>query len=424
MMRETLLVACRLSLALAVWIGAICPPQIALGDVQQLPIGLPDFPRKVRRQLPSLRPDQEIRVGPLKLHPSFETSIEFDDNIRLTDGGEEDDVIFTQRPALIGEARLGDHRVEAGYGLEQLNFVDDQEENTTNHLAHAILELNFDNLHFTASDTMENSTGRVFNEQSARDHVLLNTVQLLGRFDRPHWAAESAWTHNTVDHRTPSQDNSDYGEDVLSLLAGYKLTAKTLVLVEPTIGLLNYGRNVANADQSYWQLMGGLRGELTEKLTTVLKLGFQDRQMSDVGGQGQIPDFDGIVADMSLTFKPTETDTISLFYLRRPVPSSFASNSWYRSDRISATYRKRFARKWILAPRLAWQMNDYPEPGTVAGVTKRREDHFLQAGVGLRYEIQEWLSTGVGYNFRTRRSNLPTLDYDNNRVAFDVTLAF
>jgi hypothetical protein len=410
-------IALSMAMAAAVW----CPPSIALGE---LPVALSEFPRRVRRQLPTLTPSRQLRVGPLDLHPFFETAVEFDDNIRLEEDDKDSDVIFTQRPGLIGELHFGDHRLEAGYGAEVLTFANEREEDTTNHLAHAIMDLNFNDLSFTLSDTMEDSTGRVFSENSTRDHVFLNTAQVLGRFDRPNWAFETAWTHNTVDHKTPTRNNSDYGEDVVSVLGGVKLGGRTLILVEPTIGLLNFDHNVDNADQTYWQLMGGLRGELTSKLTALVKLGFQDRQMSDVGGQGEIKDFENLVADVTLTFKPTTTDTINLFYVRRPVPSSFANNSWYRQDRVSLVYRKRLLRKWTLQPSIAWQMAEYPQSGTVAGVTKERRDHFISSGVGLRYDIQEWLSTGVAYNFRSRNSNLPTLDYDNNRISFDVTVAF
>lgn len=403
-----------------VWFGSSVN-SVVMGE---LPIGLSDFPRKIRRQLPELKAGRAIELGALKLHPSFESSIEYDDNILLSKSDGKDDVIFTQVPGLIGELRLGDHRLEAGYGMELLQFAKEQEENTTNHLAHGLAELNFDNLRFELSDTFDDSTGRIFTETSARDHVLLNTVALIGRFDRPRWAMEGGWTHNTVDHRTSQFNLNDYGEDVFSALAGYQVLPKTLWLLEVDVGHVNYDRNLANADQVYWQLFTGLRGELTPKLTSTLKIGFQDRQLSEVGGQGALSNFDGVVADMQLEFVPTKTDTLQLNYLRSVFPSTHGGNSWYRLDKISGSYRKRFLKKWLCTPSCSWQLNDYPEPSTAGGVTKKRADHFVQAGASLRYAIQEWMSAGVAYNFRTRNSNLNAFDYENNRVRVDLTLAF
>ena len=127
----------RIGVATLMGLSVFCPPELVMG---QLPIGLPDFPRKVRRSLPQLRPDQEIRLGILRLHPSFETSVEYDDNIRLSDTNKDGDVVFTQQPGLIGEVRFGDHRFEAGYGMEILSYVKAHEESAVNHVAHAELE--------------------------------------------------------------------------------------------------------------------------------------------------------------------------------------------------------------------------------------------------------------------------------------------
>jgi hypothetical protein len=403
------------------WLGAMASTALAQDE---LPIGLPDFPRRVQKELPALRPDQEIRVGALKLHPSFRSTVVFDDNVKLAEDGGEGDVIFTQKPGLVGELGLGDHRLEAGYGIEFLTHAAEEEEDTTSHLAHGLLELNFTDLQFTVADTMEDTTGRLLNETAARDHVLLNTVQTLGRYDRPAWALEGGWTHNTVDHRTDIFNTSDYGEDVLALLGGYKIFPKTLFLLETDVGLVNYDSNVAKADHSYWQMFTGIRGELTPKVTSTIKLGFQDRQLSDVGGTGPQSDFDGIVADMELVYTPSVSDVVRMGYLRTVRTSTFGSNGWYRQDKLFASYRKRFSGKWLITPRWSWQFNDYPELGTAGGVTDRREDHFFRVGADLRYLIQEWLSTGVAYDFRSRNSNLGVLDYENNRLTFDVTLAF
>ena len=66
-------------LASAVVVSLVClgaMPSAVCGEEEELPIGLPDFPRKVQRGLPTLRPEQEINLGALKLHPSFRSAIE------------------------------------------------------------------------------------------------------------------------------------------------------------------------------------------------------------------------------------------------------------------------------------------------------------------------------------------------------------
>ncbi len=411
-----------LPLAMLVWLGAV--PDAVSEIVDELPIGLSDFPRKVRRPLPEVRPGQEVRVGPLKLHPSMRTAVQFDDNVRLRDIDKPADVAFIQRPALVGEVFFGPHRLEAGYGMEVVTYAKDSEENSVNHLANGELELNFGDFHINVSDAFEASQSRLADETSDRDRFRLNTVQATGRYDRPHWAMETGYIHNTIDHRTLAFDKKDYGEDVFSGLVGYKVLPKTLFLFETDAGLVNFDHNVSSADQSYWQVLSGIRGEVTSRLTATVKLGYQNRQMGDIGGQGPQKDFSGFVADNELEFAATPDDSFRAGYLRTVVPSTFSTNNWYTLDRIFASYTKHLSGRWRVTPKVAWQLNDYPENSTVNGITKQRADSFVVAGAEVRYLIQQWLSAGVAYNFRTRNSNIDTFDFSNNLVTTDITVAF
>lgn len=406
-------------LAFLVFFGLI--PSLGY-SAEELKIGIPDLPRKLQRELPELRPDQEIKFGIVKLHPFFTTRMEYDDNVTLADKDDKEDVSFTQIPGMVVEMDFSDHRFEAGYGMELTNYVKFDDENSVNHLAHGILELNFNDLQITARDLFERSTSRVFTEASERDKLLNNAVEVASRYDRPKWAAEFAWRHNTIDH-LESLSANDYEEDALGALAGYKILPKTLMLIEVDIGQVVYDRT-GNANQDFWQIYGGFRGEPNDEWAITIKLGFQDRQLGDVPGQGSQSDFDGLVADVDLLYNPTLTDSFRLGYVRMVKTSTFADNSWFRRDRIFVSYSKRFRQKWIFTPQFGWQFHDYPEEGTAGGITKRRDDFYWQTAVELRYEIQRWLSMSMAYRFRARNSNLDTFDFENNRLTFDITFAY
>ena len=72
----------------------------------------------------------------------------------------------------------------------------------------------------------------------------------------------------------------------------------------------------------------------------------------------------------------------------------------------------------------SYERRIYPNDATVGGDTKRRNDSFWNTSVELRYEIQRWMSAAVGYKFRSRDSNLNSLDYNNNRCYAEMTIAF
>ena len=417
-------IAARLgSILLVLWVSLAAYLPHALAAKDELQIGLPDFPRRIERTLPPLRPEQEIRLGIFKLHPSFFSSIEYDDNILLSHKDEKEDVIFTQTPGLGMELNLGDHRFQAGYGMEIENFAKFEEENAVNHLANAVLELNFTDLQIKFQDVFEKATSRSFSETSARDDLLTNTFEILGRYDRPRWAGELGWRHNTLDHRKEDLDIDDLEEDVLAILGGYKFLPKTLFLLEMDLGVVTY-RNTGNANHDYWQILTGLRGDPLPKVATTAKIGFQGRQLGDVPGSGPQTDFEGLVANMDLTYGFTERDTMRIAYVRTIRNSTFAENGWYRQDKISITYAKRFLNKWVVTPEFGWQMNDYPESATVGTSVKVRQDNYWLGGVSLRYEIKQWLGMEVAYHHRHRDSNFDSLDFKNNRLNIELKLAY
>ena len=96
---------------------------------QEIPAQSSDQPRLIKRDFPDIQPDQELRVGIFRLHPSFQTKVEYDDNIRLSDTDKKEDVLFTQTPGGIVEVRPGDHRASVGYWSEIIRFADVAEEN-------------------------------------------------------------------------------------------------------------------------------------------------------------------------------------------------------------------------------------------------------------------------------------------------------
>ena len=392
-----------------------------------LDIGIPNLTRRVNKELPEIDRKQGIKAGYLKLHPSFSTTYEFDDNVSLANSQREkelQDSIFIQRPGIAAEAKVGNHRIEGGYGMEIHNFAKFTEENKINHLAYGLGEFNFNDFRLLVEDNYERSTSRLFSETSERDRLSINEAHVLGVYDRPRWATELGWTHNTVSHVTDTFKLNNYDEDIYALLGGYKVLPKTLLLAEIDIGNVYYDKKVIAADQTYVQLLGGVRGKPTEAIDMTAKVGVQNRQLADVPGEGRQTDYQGLVVDSDVTYRITEADVVRMGYDRTVKTSTFNANSWYREDKIYFSYRKRFLSKWYLTPTISWQMNDYPEGSTIGSETLKRTDHFLQTGVGLRYKIREWAWAGIAYNFRGRDSNFNSFDYDNNRFIADLSLAY
>lgn len=417
------------------------------GFAQEIPAQSSDQPRLIKRDFPEIQPERELRVGIFRLHPSFQTKVEYDDNIRLSDTDKKEDVLFTQTPGGMVEVRPGDHRAFVGYWSEIIRFADVTEENAVNHFVNGAVQLDLGKLRVELTDILEDSTSRLFNEDSSRDHTLLNAAKVKGRYQRGKWVLEGALRNNLVDHKPAFSDDRDRQESVATVLVGHKAGTKTALFLQADAGQVDYDSNVGNADHDYWQVMAGLgyqehfrkfdeweqrveRAPHT-KLQAMLRVGFQDRKLSDVAGRGPQDDFDGLVSDSFIQYRPTIHESVTLGYLATAQVSTFGTNEWYRQDRVNFSWKKRLLRKLYVIPRVSWQRHDYPELSTVGGVTDRREDDIVQLQTELRYEPrvnettgEAWAWVSLTYTFRNRDSNFGPQDFENNRVALTVSMTY
>lgn len=410
------------------------------GFAQEIPATQSEHSRLIKKDLPEILPGQEVRVGVFRLHPSMEASMEYDDNIRLSDSGEKGDVIFREMPGIIAEVRPAGHRFSVGYGAEMLQFADVAEENAVNHLALGSAEIDLGHLQIDVKDIVDDSTSRLHREDSSRDQTLRNEASVNGRLVQGKWVLEGGWRNNLMDHKPARSSDDDYAENIGAVLLGHKVAPKTALFIEASVGEVDYDSNAGNADHDYWQVMAGLgyrehfrkydeeEGRVERaahaKINAALRLGFQDRDLSDVAGRAAQDGFDGLVSDSFFQYRPTASESIFLGYTATAHISTFQTNEWYRQDKVSFAWKKRLLRKLYVIPRFSWTRNDYPERSTVAGVTDEREDDILQFQPELRYEPrvdevtgEAWMWASLTFTFRNRDSNLDGVDFDNNKVA-------
>ncbi len=393
----------------------------------QSPIGMTNFDR--RTNLPRVRKGDTatgIALGILRLHPAFSQIFEVDDNVRLSRHDREADVIFRELPALSAEIQKDDKfRISGGYGMEIVNFADQTEENSINHFAHGLAEFYANNdWRLILEDTFKNEQSRQTNASSTRDDLLANSVQAIAKYKGARFIFEPGYTHHTVEHSAPGLKPYDYEEDIMSVLLGYRFWEKTSLIIQNDAGLSYYDRKVANSDQAFWQILAGIRGEYAEDLVTEIKGGFQARRLDEFSGQDEQQDYNGFVVDANLAYKISPRDAVQVDYVRDVEQSTFQNNSWYGADRVVLSYSRRFFSRWVLTPHFSWQHNRYPQTAVVNGVRGERTDNLWGAGIDLRYQAKEWLSTGIGYRFRDRSSTFNDFEYDQNRFIFDISLAY
>jgi len=76
---------------------------------------------------------QGLELGPFRLLPSLELSVEYDDNILLTRNDKIDDVIFHITPGILLELPSRKYAIRLGYQADILQYVDNTDLNTVHH---------------------------------------------------------------------------------------------------------------------------------------------------------------------------------------------------------------------------------------------------------------------------------------------------
>jgi opacity protein-like surface antigen len=54
----------------------------------------------------------------------------------------------------------------------------------------------------------------------------------------------------------------------------------------------------------------------------------------------------------------------------------------------------------------------------------KRVDHLYEVGVGAEYALTRWLTMGFSYLYRTKNSNVTTLDFVDNRAMMRIAIRF
>jgi len=194
-------------------------------------------------------------------------------------------------------------------------------------------------------------------------------------------------------------------------------------------GLLEYGyrwadfTNVEPDDPDFssrtHRIAIGIRGDPDARLSGIFKIGAEWRQY-DRGGKSTQPFVSG-----DLTYRLTSKLRINLLASKAILESSNQSFSSYDATitRLRLTQQ--------LSPRLSGffeggmeldAFTDHVETRTDGPA--KRVDHLYEVGVGAEYALTRWLTMSFSYLYRTKNSNVTTLDFVDNRAIMRIAIRF
>ena len=376
-------------------------------------------------------------VPGLRVNPFLAERVEYESNVFQVPSHAQDDVIVRTIPGVLVEYGAGANWVSVGYRAEILNFLRRPNLDAVHHLVLGQLHLESNRLTFnvresfikTTDPATTDLTGRIASssgtELTGRIASTTNTVTPDVRYrltERFSIGANANWTHVTFP-TFPQLDREEY-------LAGgsvfWKILPKADVRLDYSYGRKEFASDPVRDVTRHVVLMG-LRGDLTAKLSSTFRIGYEDRQPTlDTSG---LKGYRGLVGGGDWIYRPTDRLTITLLTDRSVQESIFESALYYIQTIGTLVVAQKFGPKLTANARVTGGVNLYPtkfqvDPGNPDSPATFRKDTILGWGAGVGYDIQQWLRVGFDFLHTSRDSNISQFSFKDDKVAATVTLQF
>jgi hypothetical protein len=369
---------------------------------------------------------QGLALGPFRLLPSLEFSIEYDDNILLTKTDKIDDIIFHIIPGITLELPSRKYAIRLGYQADVLRYADNTDLDTVHHQALADARVNFNfGLGLRLTDRFlitDDFAGFPVPELTERVERWENTLDVGADYTvRERYTFDINYRWFMVDYKDdPDFDQFDRDDHTIAGTFFYRVLPKTSVLGEINYNIVRYDEPAvaADRDSNAWRFLVGIKGDLTAKTSVQLRIGWEWRDYDNR------QDWDGLVAEGSIIWKYREPSQVRIFGGRANVESTFEGTNYYVSSFGGVEVSHFLSERVILRVRGLGGVNQYPEDPTLGVGSADRTDHFIEAGASVKYQMRRWLAFELGYNFLWLNSNFDEFDYTDNRVKASVIFSY
>jgi len=176
-----------------------------------------------------------------------------------------------------------------------------------------------------------------------------------------------------------------------------------------------------NSDLKWNKVNAGLTWDPEAKLSGELNVGYQwmtyDHERTDMGILRESKNT--WVAATAVKFKATETTTLALTLSRALRNTASDTNEQFTDTGIGISLQQTLFTKFLLNAGLNYSKNEYNLP-----VGNERSDNNYIGNIGLDYNIQEWLSVGIAYNYNRKDSNIEASEFVDNQFMASLKIVY
>ena len=400
---------------------------------------------QARTNLPAQKMDNTpggLHLGSIKIHPRVDVNEAYESNIFQEESHKKSAWLTTIGPGVSLLLPLRRHSLQLDYHAEIIEASRFHKQfNTDNHFVNGILNLDFNRLNIQAGDNWESNSTAPVNEQDIRNDYLQNRAfcdigyRLATRYTvHGFYRNTSRQFDNTRSSSDPTADPEwdNYTENDMGTSLYYRFLPKTSVLFE--YGFTHHNQNDrgltdTNRDydaQRYWL---GLMWEPTAKIKGTIKGGYYQQNFA-AGSSSQ--DWDGFSFEGNLQYAYTSRDSFTLTGFRYPIETSVNEShvpgyapGLYGTYSVTTggtlTYNHRFTYKISGIADISYFHDNYSEKGSLS---INRDDDRIYSGIGVLYQIRDWVGLKSGYRYEDCDSNAFNESYRNHIFSATLSLTF
>ena len=346
---------------------------------------------------------------------TFQTGVYYDSNIFISENNAKGDTVFQVAGGFTFE--IGDYRSQTN------NFL------KLKYLATAYFYADRSNLNGVNQDFVLNGQYR-FSRLTLQSNIAFSYLngpdRLAGTFtDRYYidslFRALYDLTDKTQLHAEFEQISSLYPsqfdsfEYIGRLGADYLITPKIKLGVEGVIGSLHIE---SGGESFYGQGRARAAYKFTEKLIFLASAGFEVRNYGSRDYVKATPVF-----DLGVQYSPFVDTTLGLTAFRRIFASPVEVGQVFTATGLQASVGQRFFQRFGTSVFFGYEHDSYNASGANA-INLQRTDDYVYVQPNISYEIGDWFTVNVYYQYSHNDSSLHGASFDDHRVGMRAIFAF
>ncbi|MDX1953243.1 MAG: outer membrane beta-barrel protein [Verrucomicrobiota bacterium] len=368
--------------------------------------------------------DYNLKAGPIEFSTGATLGVEYNDNINTSPTDPESDVIITPFATLSAVWPITEYnRLSLDTGVGYSLYLENSENNRLQVSPRTSSDISFDFLvsifRFNVHDRFSYSQDPIRNgsvANTAEFGQFQNTAGLLTSWELKDWQFSVGYDH-TLYVYNDSFSNSDRTLHSIFARAGYTFSPALVVGLSSSVGFTKYDEGYRNDSRNY--TVGPFIEWMISRYTSLsVSAGFSKYEIVAAGAIGDTEAPVSFYADVEFENSFNEYISQSLALSRRTTESVGIGSSFLES------YIARHNITWDVIKDVRLSTNLFYEDSKDVGGPRAEKFQRIGAGISAGYQLTQHLSTGLGYDYITKDSNIPTQEYDQNRVTLTANYAF